>query len=88
MAANLTGMICDGGNLGCTLKAVAAAGTGMLSARLALAGVIMPPHSGIVGANVEETMRNIGKIANPGMLAVNDAILGIMRPEKAYSNSR
>lgn len=83
MAANLTGMICDGGNLGCTLKAVAAAGTGVLSARLALAGIIMPPHSGIVGANVEETMRNIGKIANPGMLAVNDAILGIMRPGKA-----
>lgn len=83
MAATLTGMICDGGNLGCTLKAVAAAGTGILSARLALAGVVMPPHSGIVGANVEKTMRNIGKIATPGMLAVNDTVLNIMRTETA-----
>ena len=79
MAANLTGMICDGGNLGCTLKAVSAAGTGVLSARLALAGVIMPAYSGIVAGDVEETMRNIGKIANPGMLAVNATILDIMR---------
>jgi L-cysteine desulfidase len=79
MAANITGMICDGGNLGCTIKAVTAAGAGVLSAKLAMNGVIIPPRSGIVGRTVEETMRNIGRIANPGMLAVNNTILDIMR---------
>lgn len=78
MASNITGIICDGGNFGCSFKAVTAAGAAVLSALLALKGMHIPKDSGIVGNTVEETMQNIGKIASPGMVKTNDVILDIM----------
>ncbi len=78
MAADITGIICDGGNFGCSLKAVTAASTAILSALLALKNIHIPKDSGIVGNTVEETMQNIGKIASPGMTKTNDVILDIM----------
>jgi L-cysteine desulfidase len=78
MAANITGMICDGGNYGCTLKAVTGAGAAVTSALLALNGFVIPNGSGIVGYSPEETMRNIGRIASPGMLQTDKEILSIM----------
>lgn len=78
MAADITGVICDGGNFGCSLKAVTAASTAILSALLALKNIHIPKDSGIVGNTVEETMQNIGKIASPGMIETNNVILEIM----------
>ena len=78
MASNITGIICDGGNFGCSFKAVTAAGAAVLSALLALKDIHIPKDSGIVGNTVEETMQNIGKIASPGMIKTNDVILDIM----------
>lgn len=78
MAADITGIICDGGNFGCSFKAVTAAGAAVLSALLALKDIHIPKDSGIVGNTVEETMQNIGKIASPGMIKTNDVILDIM----------
>ncbi len=78
MASNITGIICDGGNFGCSFKAVTAAGAAVLSALLTLKDIHIPKDSGIVGNTVEETMQNIGKIASPGMIKTNDVILDIM----------
>jgi len=78
MAANITGMICDGGNFGCSLKAITGAGAAVISALFAIENVIIPKGSGIVGKTVEETMMNMGKIASPGMIQTNDVILDIM----------
>jgi len=78
MAANITGMICDGGNFGCSLKAITGAGTAVISALFAIENVIIPKGSGIVGKTVEETMMNMGKIASPGMIQTDDIILDIM----------
>jgi len=78
MAANITGMICDGGNYGCSLKAVTAAGAAVLAAQLAVRGIAIPAGSGIVGKTPEATMQNMGRIAAPGMLATENTILDIM----------
>lgn len=78
MAADITGIICDGGNFGCAMKAVTAASTGIISALLALKDIHIPKDSGIVGNTAEETMQNIGKIASPGMTKTNDVILDIL----------
>ena len=78
MAANITGMICDGGNFGCSLKAITGAGAAVISALFAIENVIIPKGSGIVGKTVEETMMNMGKIASPGMIQTDDIILDIM----------
>lgn len=78
MAANITGIICDGGNFGCALKAITGAGAAVISALFAIENVIIPKGSGIVGKTVEETTMNMGKIASPGMIQTDDVILDIM----------
>ena len=61
MASNITGIICDGGNFGCSFKAVTAAGAAVLSALLTLKDIHIPKDSGIVGNTVEETMQTLGR---------------------------
>lgn len=78
MAGNITGMICDGGNYGCALKAVTAANVAVMSAIFALYDTNIPTNYGIVGNTAEETMRNMGQIASPGMLETENTILNIM----------
>lgn len=78
VAADITGIICDGGNLGCTLKAMTGASAAVMSALFALDGVVIPKDSGIVGETVEETMENMGRIASPGMRQTDDTILDIL----------
>lgn len=78
MAGNITGMICDGGNYGCALKAVTAANTAVMSAIFALNDTTIPSNYGIIGSTAENTMKNMGKIASPGMLETENIILNIM----------
>ena len=78
MAADITGIICDGGNLGCAMKAATGAGAAVLCALLALRGIHVPGNTGIVAETVERTIANIGKISSPGMLGTNEVILNVM----------
>ena len=87
MACNITGVICDGGNYGCTLKAITAAAAAVQAALFSLKNIRIPDDSGIVGYTVEETMQNIGKIASPGMLETNNVILDIMLERQKKQNN-
>lgn len=78
MAADITGIICDGGNLGCAMKAATGAGAAVLCALLALGGIHVPGGTGIVAETVERTIANIGRISSPGMLGTNEVILDVM----------
>lgn len=77
MASSITGMICDGGNQGCTMKGVVAVDAGFRSVDFALAGVAIDSVHGINGASPEETMRNMGLIASPGMVGTEKTIVEI-----------
>lgn len=77
MASSITGMICDGGNQGCTMKGVAACDTAFRSVEFALEGVHIDKAHGINGTTPEETMRNMGLIASPGMVATEKTIVEI-----------
>ncbi len=79
MAADITGVICDGANFGCALKTSTGAGSAMRAAFLALRGAVVPAGSGIVGKGVEETIKNIAMISSPGMLETDRVILDIIR---------
>ena len=77
MASSITGMICDGGNQGCTMKGVAACDAAFHSVAFALQGVHIDKVHGINGKTPEDTMRNMGLIASPGMVGTEKTIVEI-----------
>ena len=79
MASSITGMICDGGNHGCTMKGIVAVDAAYQSVNLALGGIAIERQHGINGSSAEETMRNIGLIASPGMIQTEGVIVDMMR---------
>ena len=77
MASSITGMICDGGNKGCTMKGIVAVDIAYRSVDFAMAGAYVESVHAINGRTPEETMRNMGAIAYPGMKETEKTILEI-----------
>ena len=77
MASSITGMICDGGNQGCIMKVVAACATAFESVTFALNGIHIDNVHGINGKTPEDTIRNMGLIASPGMVQTEKTIVQI-----------
>lgn len=77
MASSITGMICDGGNQGCTMKGIAAVDAAYKSVDFAMSGIYINDVHGINGKTPEETMRNMGLIASPGMTGTEKTIVEI-----------
>ena len=78
MASGLTGMICDGGNHGCTMKGIVAVDAAFRAVELALEGACIESIHGINGKTPEDTMRHMGMIASPGMAGTEKTIVEIM----------
>ena len=78
MACSITGMICDGGNQGCTMKGIVAVDAAFQSVNMAMKNVYIYNAHGINGATPEETMRNMGLIASPGMVGTEKTIVDIL----------
>ncbi len=79
MVGNVSGMICDGAKIGCALKSMTGVDAAHRAASLALSGVGIPATDGIVGADGQASLANLGRIATKGMRAVDAEILAIMR---------
>lgn len=79
MASGITGMICDGGNHGCAMKGIVAVDAAFRAVDFALQGIAIESLHGINGNTPEETMRNMGLIASPGMTATEITVLDIMK---------
>ena len=78
MASGLTGMICDGGNHGCVMKGITAVDAAFRAVDLAMEGICIEHIHGINGRTPEDTMRNMGLIASPGMEETEKTIVAIM----------
>lgn len=50
------GAICDGARNACAMRMISAIGTGYDAARLAMAGVQIPPNEGVIGLTSEDTV--------------------------------
>ena len=81
MASSITGMICHGGNKGCTMKGVVAVDAAFQSAELGMNGIFIDDIHGINGSTPEETMRHMGEIASPGMTGTEKTIVDILQEE-------
>lgn len=76
--ATIGGMVCDGAKSSCALKIAQSIDTMLTSLEMAEAGRVFQPSEGLVGNDVEETIRNIGRMAKLGMKATDEEILKIM----------
>lgn len=61
------GVLCDGAKFGCALKLAFGVGNAIESAALAMIGKRIPLYNGVVGANADETLTILGRIASKGM---------------------
>lgn len=79
MAAGITGMICDGGNQGCTMKGIVAVDAAFRAVEMAMNNTYIFNIHGINGVTPEKTMMNMGKIASPGMIETEKVIVDIFK---------
>lgn len=77
MASSITGMICDGGNQGCTMKGIVATDAAFRSVELAMNNSFIYNIHGICDDKPENTMKNMGLIASPGMIETEKTIVEI-----------
>ena len=82
MLANHTGMICDGAKTTCAMKIATGINAALLSATLAMKNVCPCEKEGIVCADVEETIRGIGKLVIEGASDLDPTVLDIMLHKK------
>lgn len=78
MIADLSGMICDGAKPGCACKLATASSAAVQNAILAKRGCIVPGLNGIVGRNVDESVRALGCVGDAGMSVTDEVILDVM----------
>ena len=74
----ISGMVCDGAKASCAAKIAESIDTALLSFFMAKGDVAFEHGDGLVGANIEETISNIGCLAREGMVGTNDEIIRLM----------
>ncbi|HAF86594.1 MAG TPA: serine dehydratase subunit alpha family protein [Sphaerochaeta sp.] len=78
MIGNLTGIICDGAKMTCSLKIYSCVEAANLACKLAFRGYSPGNESGIVGKNSLESMDFLARLSHEGMEETDKTILSIM----------
>lgn len=78
MAGNITGMLCDGAKVGCSLKVASGVACALQSAVLALDDICISSNDGIIDKDIEKTIANLGIIGSEGMQLADEMVLKIM----------
>jgi L-cysteine desulfidase len=78
MIGNLTGMICDGAKVGCSLKVSSGVSACINSALLAIDNICIQDTDGIINEDVEASIANLAKIGSDGMIETDRMILDFM----------
>lgn len=84
IASSITGMICDGGNQGCTMKGVVAVDAAFKSVEFAMNDIYIDDVHGINAVTPEQTMKHMGEIASPGMVGTEKTIIEIFESKLKY----
>lgn len=78
-AANVGGIFCDGAKASCAAKVSSSLDAAILASNMALQGKGFSFGEGIVGKDIEETIRNIGTLGGEAMVETDKAIIDLMR---------
>ncbi len=78
MIGNITGMVCDGAKVGCAMKVASGVACAVQSCVLALRGTCIKETDGIIDRDIENTIRNLGRIGSKGMQSTDLLIQQIM----------
>lgn len=76
--ATAGGMVCDGAKASCASKIAISLDNMLMAFNMAKEGRTFPEGDGIVGKDVEATIRNVGRMAMQGMYQTDREILEIM----------
>lgn len=76
--AILSGMVCDGAKASCAAKIAEAVNVGILGYNMYTRGQQFFGGDGIVTKGIENTIRNVGRLAKEGMKETNKEIIDIM----------
>ena len=78
MSGTVTGMICDGGKVGCALKVATGSAAAYLCAMTAVRDAALRTTDGICAETPEQCIRNMARIGIRGMAPADSEILAIM----------
>lgn len=78
MCGTVTGMLCDGGKVGCALKVSTGSAAALLCALTALNGAALRTSDGICAETPEQCIQNMARIGIQGMAATDAEILSVM----------
>ncbi|MGL5439923.1 MAG: serine dehydratase subunit alpha family protein [Filifactoraceae bacterium] len=78
MIGDVAGMVCDGAKTGCSLKASSCTYAAIRSALMAMDDNCVSAKDGIVAESVEQSIKNLSRLANEGMENADAIMLDIM----------
>ena len=78
MSGTVTGMICDGGKVGCALKVSTGSAAALLCAITAVNGAALRTSDGICAETPERCIQNMARISIHGMARTDAEILSVM----------
>lgn len=76
--ANVGGIVCDGAKPSCAAKIASAVDAAIMAHHLSVEGKVFSDGDGLVTADVERTIANIGRMASEGMRSTDIEILRLM----------
>lgn len=78
MAGDAVGMVCDGAGCSCAMKVSSSISSMLRSVDLALNNIVIPSNNGLVCSNIDQTIRNIGKLGTDGLKETDPTIVQMM----------
>lgn len=82
MTGTVTGMICDGGKVGCALKVSTGSTAALMCATTAVNNAVLRESDGICAATAEQCIQNMARIGQSGMKKVDEEIIAIMKSKE------